>query len=109
MTVHGDRRIDDYFWLRKRDDPRTLAYLKAENAYADAWFEPHAALKEQLYQEMFGRIQQDDDSVPYRKGLWWYSSRTLKGDQYPRYIRRRARRQRAQLRPAGQATRRCST
>ena len=88
--MHGDRRNDDYFWLRDRDDPRTLAYLRAENAYADAWFAPHAALKEQLYQEMFGRIQQDDDSVPYRKGLWWYSSRTQKGDQYPRYIRRRA-------------------
>jgi len=90
VSVHGDRRIDDYFWLRQREDPRTLPYLRAENAYADAWFAPHAALKEKLYQEMFGRIQQDDDSVPYRKGLWWYSSRTQKGDQYPRYIRRRA-------------------
>src|SRR5580765_3370257 len=90
VTVHGDRRIDDYFWLRQRDDPRTLPYLRAENAYADVWFAPHAALKEKLYQEMFGRIQQDDDSVPYRKGLWWYSSRTQKGEQYPRYIRRRA-------------------
>jgi len=90
VTVHGDRRIDDYFWLRQRDDPRTLPYLRAENAYADAWFAPHAALKEKLYQEMYGRIQQDDDSVPYRKGLWWYSSRTQKGEQYPRYIRRHA-------------------
>jgi len=88
--VHGDRRSDDYFWLRKRDDLRTLPYLRAENAYADAWFAPHAALKEELYQEMFGRIQQDDDSVPFRKGLWWYSTRTREGDQYPRYIRRRA-------------------
>ena len=102
VTVHGDRRIDDYFWLRQRDDPRTLPYLRAENAYADAWFAPHAALKEKLYQEMFGRIQQDDDSVPYRKGLWWYSSRTQKGEQYPRYIRRRALGSRPQLRPAGQ-------
>ena len=90
VTVHGDRRIDDYFWLRKRDDPRTLPHLRAENAYADAWFAPHAALKEKLYQEMFGRIQQDDDSVPYRKGLWWYSTRTQKGEQYAQYIRRRA-------------------
>jgi len=90
VTVHGDRRVDDYFWLRKRDDPRTLPLLRAENAYADAWFAPHAALKEKLYQEMFGRIQQDDDSVPYRKGPWWYSTRTQKGEQYPRHIRRRA-------------------
>jgi oligopeptidase B len=74
VSVHGDLRIDDYFWMRERDDPRTLAYLRAENAYADAWFAPHAALKERLYQEMVGRIQQDDDSVPYRKGDWWYST-----------------------------------
>ena len=90
VTVHGDVRVDDYFWMRQRDDPRTLPHLRAENAYADAWFAAHAALKETLYQEMFGRIQQDDDSVPYRKGAWWYSTRTQKGEQYPRYIRRRA-------------------
>ena len=90
VSVHGDRRIDDWFWLRDRDDPRTLAYLEAENAWADAWFAPHAALKETLYKEMFSRIQQDDDSVPYRKDDWWYSSRTVTGDQYPRHLRRRA-------------------
>ena len=90
VSVHGDPRSDDYFWLRERDDPRTLPYLKAENAFADAWFAPHAALKETLYQEMFGRIQQDDDSVPYRKGDWWYSSRTAKGEQYARLLRRHA-------------------
>ena len=90
VSVHGDKRIDDYFWLRKKDDPRTLAYLTAENAYADAWFAPLGALKETLYQEMFGRIQQDDDSVPYRKGDWWYSTKTVQGDQYPRHLRRRA-------------------
>ena len=66
VSVHGETRIDPYFWLRERDDPRTLAYLKAENAYADAWLAPHAALKETLYQEMLSRIQQDDDSVPAR-------------------------------------------
>ncbi|MGZ5235081.1 MAG: S9 family peptidase [Caldimonas sp.] len=90
VTIHGDPRSDDWAWLRDRADPRTLDYLKAENAYADAWFAPHAALKETLYREMFSRIQQDDDSVPYRKGEWWYSTRTLTGDQYPRHIRRRA-------------------
>jgi oligopeptidase B len=49
VSVHGDPRSDDYFWLRDRDDPRTLAYLQAENAYADAWLAPHAELKEKLY------------------------------------------------------------
>jgi len=90
VSVHGDPRSDEYHWLRDRDDPRTLAYLRAENAYADAWFAPHAALKEQLYQEMVSRIQQDDDSVPMRKGAWWYSTRTRQGEQYPRYLRRRS-------------------
>ena len=90
VSVHGDPRSDDYFWLRERDDPRTLEYLKAENAYADAWFEPHSALKETLYQEMLSRIQQDDDSVPMRKGDWWYSTQTRSGEQYPRLLRRHA-------------------
>ena len=90
VGVHGQPRIDEYFWLRDRDDPRTLAYLKAENAWADAWFAPHEALKETLYQEMLSRIQQDDDSVPMRKGDWWYSTRTRRGEQYPHYLRRRA-------------------
>jgi oligopeptidase B len=90
VSVHGETRIDDWFWLRDREDPRTLDYLKAENAYADAWFAPRAALKDELYCEMFSRIQQDDDSVPYRKGGWWYRSRTATGEQYARHVRRRA-------------------
>jgi oligopeptidase B len=90
VSVHGDLRIDEYHWLRNRDDPRTLDYLRAENAYAEAWLAPRAALAEQLYQEMVSRIQQDDDSVPMRKGGWWYSTRLREGEQYPRYLRRRA-------------------
>ncbi len=90
VSVHGDTRIDDYHWMRDRDDPRTLDHLRAENAYAEAWFAPHAKLKEALYQEMYSRVQQDDDSVPMRKGQWWYSLRTRQGEQYPIYLRRRA-------------------
>ena len=99
VSVHGDPRIDDYFWLRDRDDPRTLAYLKAENAYADAWFAPHAALKETLYQEMLSRIQQDDDSVPMRKGDWWYSTADAHGRAVPAPPAPPRRRRRAPLRP----------
>ena len=101
VSVHGETRIDDFFWLRDRDDPRTLAYLRAENAYADAWFAPRAALKDRLYREMFSRIQQDDDSVPYRKGGWWYQSRTVTGEQYPRHVRRRAAGAERRYDPAG--------
>ena len=109
VSVHGDARIDDYFWLRDRDDPRTLAYLKAENAYAEAWLAPRAALKETLYQEMLSRIQQDDDSVPYRKGGWWYSSRDATGRAVPAlHLRRRAVGPERRYDPAA-PTRRCST
>ena len=101
MSVHGDPRSDNYFWLRDRDDPRTLAYLKAENAWAEAWFAPFAALQETLYQEMLSRIQQDDDSVPMRKGDWWYSTQTRRGEQYPHYLRRRAVGTGRRLDPAG--------
>ena len=90
VTVHGDPRIDDWFWLRQRDDPRTLPYLKAENAYADSWFGARAAQKEKLYQEMLSRVQQDDEAVPYRRGRWWYSSKTVQGRQYPIHLRRAA-------------------
>ena len=90
VSVHGERRIDDYFYLRERHDPRVLAYLKAENAYSAAWFAPHAALKQRLYDEMLARIKQDDEAVPYRKGRWWYSTRTIEGGQYPLHVRRAA-------------------
>ncbi|MBA3589551.1 S9 family peptidase [Methylibium sp.] len=90
VSVHGERRIDDYFWLRERDDPRVRKHLLAENAHTAAWFMPHAALRKQLYEEMLARIQQDDEDVPCRDGRWWYSSRTLAGRQYPVEIRRAA-------------------
>jgi len=90
VSVHGDRRIDDYFWIRNREDPRVLDYLKAENAYTDAWLAPHAELRERLYQEMLGRIQQKDEAVPFRRGRWWYFTRTLEGRQYPLQMRRAA-------------------
>ncbi|HKX95048.1 MAG TPA: prolyl oligopeptidase family serine peptidase, partial [Methylibium sp.] len=90
VSVHGDRRIDDYFWLRHRDDPRVLEYLKAENAHTAAWLAPRAAFRDKLYDEMLARIRQDDDSVPYRQGRWWYATRTLQGQQYPVLLRRAA-------------------
>ncbi|TXH51464.1 MAG: S9 family peptidase [Burkholderiaceae bacterium] len=89
VSVHGDTRIDDWFWLRDRDDPEVLAHLHAENAHTDAWFAPHAALKRQLYDEMLARIQEDDDEVPWRRHGWWHWSRTAKGRQYETWLRRR--------------------
>jgi oligopeptidase B len=88
-TLHGDTRVDDYAWLRDKTDPDTIAYLEAENAYADAVMAPTQALQEQLYGEIVGRIQQTDMNVPFRKDGWFYYSRTEEGRQYPIYARHR--------------------
>lgn len=90
VTVHGDTRIDDYFWLRERDHPEVRAYLGAEAAYTAQWFAPLQGLTDTLHQEMVGRIQQADEAPPVREGRWWYSSRTLDGAQYPQLVRRAA-------------------
>ena len=89
-TIHGDIRQDDYFWLREKDNPDVLAYLKAENAYTDEVTAGSKAFQESLYQEMLARIKEDDASVPYRRGGHFYYSRTEKGKQYPIYCRKAA-------------------
>ena len=89
-VVHGDRRVDHYAWMREKEDPRVREYLEAENAYADAVMRPTEAFQEQLYQEMLGRIQQTDLSVPYLLRGYWYYTRTEEGKQYPIYCRKRA-------------------
>jgi oligopeptidase B len=87
-VLHGDRRVDDYFWLRRKDDREVIAYLEAENAYAEAMLKPTEAFQEALYAEMLARIKEDDQSVPYRRGRHFYYTRTEKGKQYPIYCRR---------------------
>jgi oligopeptidase B len=88
-TLHGEVRRDDYFWLRVRTDPAVKQYLEAENAYAEAVLAPLKGLREQLYNEMLGRIKQTDLSVPYRRGDYFYYSRTVEGQQYPIFARKR--------------------
>ncbi len=87
-VLHGDRRQDDYAWLRRKDDPDVLAYLRAENAYADEVLTPTAAFREALYREMLARIKEDDSTVPFRRGRHFYYSRTEKGKQYAIYCRK---------------------
>jgi oligopeptidase B len=84
-TLHGEARSDDYFWLRTKSDPAVKAYLEAENAYAEAVLAPLKGLREQLYNEMLGRIKQTDLSVPFRRGDYFYYTRTVEGQQYPIY------------------------
>ena len=90
VSIHGDPRIDDYFWLREQGNPAVLAHLNAEAAYTAQYFAPLAGLKARLYEEMLGRIQQADEAAPVREGAFWYSSRTAVGAQYPLLIRRAA-------------------
>ncbi|GAA3534655.1 S9 family peptidase [Aeromicrobium panaciterrae] len=79
---HGDDFVDDYEWLRDKDDPATLAYLEAENAHTDeatAHLEP---LRQQIFDEIKARTLETDLSVPVRRGDWWYYGRTVEGQQY---------------------------
>jgi oligopeptidase B len=88
LEKHGDRRIDPYYWLREKDNPEVLAYLEAENAYTDAIIAPTAGLRERLYREIVGRIQETDTSAPtYFKGYWQYT-RTVEGLDYEIHCRR---------------------
>lgn len=69
VTVHGDTRIDDYFWLREKENPAVRAHLEAENTYTDAVMAPTKPLQEKLYAEMLGRIKETDSAPPvFRRG-----------------------------------------
>ncbi|WP_327107145.1 S9 family peptidase [Nonomuraea glycinis] len=81
-THHGDTVIDEYAWLTNKEDPETIAYLEAENAYLKERTAHLADLQEQVFQEIKSRTQETDLSVPSRKGCWWYFSRTEEGKQY---------------------------
>src|SRR5690606_12392440 len=89
-SPHGTRE-DPYYWLRDdtRSDPEVLAYLEAENAWTDAVLAPLKPLQERIYQEIIGRIRQDDMSVPWRRNGYWYYSRYETGANYPIHARRR--------------------
>ena len=86
-VLHGDRRVDHYAWLRRKETPEVIAYLKAENAYTDAVLKPTEAFQEKLYQEMLGRIQQTDLTVPHTLRGYQYFTKTFEGLQYPLYFR----------------------
>ena len=87
----GAERQDEYYWLRddERKDPAMLAYLQAENAYADAVLAPTRPVQDRLYDEIVARIKQDDASVPFRERGYWYYSRFETGRDYPIHARRR--------------------
>ncbi|MGI2905271.1 S9 family peptidase [Tolypothrix sp. VBCCA 56010] len=89
LELHGDRRIDDYFWLRDIDNNKAIAYLEAENAYTESMMQHTEALQTKLYDEMLARIQETDLSVPFRKDDYYYYSRTEEGKAYPIHCRKK--------------------
>ncbi len=88
LTAHDDVRVDEYYWLRDREQPEVMAYLEAENAYTAAQMQHTEGLQAALYDEILGRIQETDLSVPYRKGEFYYYTRTETGKAYPIYCRK---------------------
>ncbi|MCK5483707.1 MAG: oligopeptidase B, partial [Gemmatimonadetes bacterium] len=88
LVTHGRTRVDDYFWLRERENPEVVEYLTAENEYLDSGLAHVADLRETLFEEIVGRIKEDDQSVPYRFRDYYYQTRFEEGSEYPIHVRR---------------------
>jgi len=88
LTIHDHTRIDNYYWLNQREDSAVIQYLTDENAYTDAVMKHTEKFQENLYNELLGRIKQDDNSVPYFKNDYWYYTRYEEGKEYAIYCRK---------------------
>ena len=89
IQIHEDQITDNYFWLREKTNPEVIDYLNAENRYAERMLAHTRELQETLYKEMLSRIKETDLSVPYKKDGYFYYTRTVKGNQYPIYCRKK--------------------
>jgi oligopeptidase B len=89
LTAHGETRIDDYYWLNERDNPEVLAYLKAEDEYRQQILKHTEPLQKTLYEEMAGRLKQDDSSAPYLLNGYYYYLRYEHGQEYALYARKK--------------------
>ncbi len=89
LEIHGDVRLDPYYWLNDREDEEVLDYLERENDYHDKMLAHTKDFQTDLFQEMKSRIKQDDESVPYFYNGYYYITRFEKGDQYPIYTRKK--------------------
>ena len=88
LVTHGDKRIDNYYWLRQQGDPKVIDYLKAENSYTDRQMQHTEELQQSLYDEMLSRIEETDLSVPYRLQDYYYYTRTVEGRAYSIFCRK---------------------
>ncbi|HFA51201.1 MAG TPA: S9 family peptidase [Bacteroidetes bacterium] len=89
LIAHGDTRIDNYYWLNQREDQEVLDYLNAENKYKDAILAGLKDVREELFEEMKGRIKEQDETVPYKENGYWYYTRYEEGKEYPIYCRKK--------------------
>ncbi len=89
LTIHGDTRQDNYFWLNQRESPEVISYLEAENAYTKSMMAHTDAFQEKLFKEITGRIKQTDISVPYLENGYYYYTRYEDGKEYPIYCRKK--------------------
>ncbi|MDH4196001.1 MAG: S9 family peptidase [Candidatus Aminicenantes bacterium] len=89
LTEHGETRIDDYFWLNERDNPEVLAYLKAEDDYRRQMLKHTEPLQKSLFEEMVGRLKQDDSSAPYLLNGYYYFRRYETAKEYALYVRKK--------------------
>jgi oligopeptidase B len=89
ISKHGDKRIDNYYWLKNREDSAVISYLTAENNYLDTMMAHTKTFQEALFNEMRGRIKEDDSSVPYKLDDYYYYTRFITGGEYPIYCRKK--------------------
>ena len=89
MTIHGDTRNDEYYWMRDRENPEVIDYLNSENAYREQIMKGTEKLQERLYEEIVGRIKKDDSSVPYLLDGYYYYTRFEGEKEYPLYCRKK--------------------
>lgn len=89
LEKHGDKRIDNYYWLNERENPEVIDYLNKENEYYQKSTAHTKQLQDELFLEMKGRIKEDDSSVPYLYNGYYYITRFEKGKDYPIYSRKK--------------------
>ena len=89
LTIHNDVRIDNYYWLNDKNNPEVIDYLNAENAYTKQMTGHTQEFQKSLFEEMKGRIKEDDSSVPYKLNGYWYLTKYEAGRDYPIYVRKK--------------------
>ena len=89
LKIHGDVRVDEFYWLNDRENPEVIDYLNKENDYYKQETKHTKIFQEDLFEEMKSRIKKDDSSVPYKYNGYWYITKYEKGKDYPIYTRKK--------------------